>query len=333
MPEFAVELADIDQTRPDRAVDDRHFVGFAGFVVGQRRGRLGHWMNSFQLDLGRRGPGRRFRRVRGHPNKPPPEAQLWRPDRYFAARSRAGDPAVDGGQAEADQGHSGELSRSSRRSPRNGGAEQDGGDRYQECNEQQVGRAGGGKDAEIEHVGERRRQQREAGERRPGRRPTAARQVQGRSTISMIGRINMALAVTCPAAACSGAHAHAPGSGGRRCRRRRRRARRPGRRSGPRVLPPEIGPDQDGDTGQARPARRRPSRTVIRSSRVRTWATTTVKSGVVAFRIEARPEVIVRLAPEDQAEGQGVVEGAHDEELTPGRAAPPQARPMAEPRC
>jgi hypothetical protein len=39
----AVELADIDQTRSDGSVDDRHFVGFAGFVVGQRGGRLGHW--------------------------------------------------------------------------------------------------------------------------------------------------------------------------------------------------------------------------------------------------------------------------------------------------
>ena len=64
----AVELADIDQTRPDRAVNDRHFVGLAGFVVGKRRGRLGHWMNSFQLDSGMAQD--RFRSVT--PGSPPP---------------------------------------------------------------------------------------------------------------------------------------------------------------------------------------------------------------------------------------------------------------------
>ncbi len=63
---------------PDRAVDDGKFVGFAGFVIGQRARST--WPLSDTLSA-------RFHGVQGHPNKPPSGGAIVRAGRYFAGRS------------------------------------------------------------------------------------------------------------------------------------------------------------------------------------------------------------------------------------------------------
>ena len=60
-----------------------------------------------------------------------------------------------------------------------------------------IGGAGGGKDAEIKDVGQRRRQQRQAGQSAAQTASDGkAGSVHGCSTTSMIGKINTLLAVT-----------------------------------------------------------------------------------------------------------------------------------------
>ena len=84
----------------------------------------------------------------------------------MAVRIACQQAAVDGEEAGCDQRHPGELARVEPLAEDEGAQEER--DRgHQERDEQQVGRAGGGEDAEVDEIGERGADEREAGDRRP----------------------------------------------------------------------------------------------------------------------------------------------------------------------
>ena len=84
----------------------------------------------------------------------------------------------------------------------------------------------------------------------------------------------------------------------------------------------QTGTDHHRDTGKVSSTPRRAG--VIRSSVVSRCATTTVKIGAIAFRIAACPDE-PGPPPDNQAEGQDIVEQTHDQKGPPDGSIARQA--------
>src|SRR6266852_4968987 len=95
-------------------------------------------------------------------------------NRHRSAAQRRQQPAVDGNETEEDESHAGKLARA-RALAEEETAERQGAHRDEEGDKQQIGSPRRRQDAEIDDIGERRAEQREAAERAPDQRAGGAR--------------------------------------------------------------------------------------------------------------------------------------------------------------